>query len=100
MTDQASKKTSRKELDIQWVMTPGQESFVNQLLVQYDGDVFHLHFANLVLPPILGKTQDDLDKISKLPVMATTRIAIPPDALRRMVEILQKQLSEIDKLQK
>jgi len=107
MNNEAADKTVSpvgKMVDIQWVIPPGPDIYVNQLLAQYDGDVVHLMFAQVSQPPMLGKTEEErqqiLEKLSTLHAIPIGRFAVPVNSLRKMVEVLQQHLEQIDKFPK
>ena len=93
-----------KMVDVQWVVPHGPAIYVNQLLAQYDGDVVHLMFAQVGPPQVAGKNEEErqqnLEKVSTVPAIPIGRFAVPVNSLRRMVEVLQQHLQQIDKLPK
>lgn len=89
---------------VQWIIPPGADVYVNQLLAQYDGNLIHLMFAQVNPPFVPGTTeaerQDQLDKISSVPAIPIGRFVVPLENFRRMVDVLQKHLEQIEKLTK
>jgi hypothetical protein len=101
MTDETTPKTasSGKKLEIQWLIPPGPEIYVNQLLAQYDGDVVHLMFAQVTAPAMIEKTEAEkeeiLAKLPPLPAIPIGRFVVPVESFRRMVKVLQEHLKKI-----
>ena len=104
MTEEDTKKPSSKTFEVQWIVPPGPEFFVNQLMVQYDGDVVHIMLANAGPPPVVGRTEEERDKsfesITTVPALPVGRFVVPVGSLRTMVDVLQKTLEKIDTLPK
>jgi hypothetical protein len=94
----------KKEVKVQWIVPPGADTYVNQLLAQYDGTFVHLMFAQVNPPFVPGATdaerQELLDKISSVPAIPIGRFVVPLENIRTMVDVLQKFLEQIDKLTK
>jgi hypothetical protein len=102
MTEENTEKPVGKTFEVQWIVPPGPELFINQLLAQYDGDVVHLMVANTGPPAVVGRTEEEreksLENITTIPALPVGRFAVPVEALRRMVQVLQKHLETIDTL--
>jgi hypothetical protein len=93
-----------KVVEVQWVIPPGMDVYVNHLLAQYDGKMVRLMFAQVNPPVVMGKTetekQEQLEKISSVQAIPFARFAVPLEDFRTMVEVLQKHLQQIDGLAK
>jgi hypothetical protein len=93
-----------KGIEVQWIVPPGPELFINQMMVQFDGTLFHLMFASVNPPPFVAKTEAELkehaDQIKSLPAIPVGRFVVPLENLKEMVTVLKQQIDYIDSCKK
>lgn len=70
--------------------------YANYLNVNYDAYAFHIAFSRLVGPIFATEADRQAFENSGWTADVVARLLIPPDALRNMVEFLQKQLEIYD----
>lgn len=70
--------------------------YANYLNVNYDAYAFHIAFSRLVGPIFATEADRHAFQRSGWAADVVARLLIPPDALRSMIEFLQKQLETYD----
>lgn len=70
--------------------------YANYLNVNYDAYAFHIAFSRLVGPIFATEADRQSFENSGWTADVVARLLIPPDALRNMIEFLQRQLEIYD----
>jgi len=76
----------------------GMPECANQLLAAFDGNSIYLMFCQ-VSPPVIVGTQEDqqkqLDQIESIKALPVAQLAVPLDAFRAMLKVLQEHMDRI-----
>lgn len=85
-------------LRIDWRVADGYPmSFANQLICQIASDEFVLTFGQLVPTALLNPTPEEIEALPEtISPKIVARVAVTPDGLRRIIQVLQQQLNLYD----
>jgi hypothetical protein len=80
------------KVPISWEVPEGMRvNFANHLLVTNQDGQFILTFFEVLLPIILEGEEEKLKGLEEVTGTAVARLAIPPQQIPRMIEVLQKR---------
>ena len=80
-----------REIPIEWnVPLEMRAEFANHLLVTHLDGQFVLTFFEAMFPVILDGDTKGVDSVSKIPAHAVCRLAVPPEKLKSMINVLSR----------
>jgi hypothetical protein len=81
-----------RRVPLEWVIPEGLEIvFANHLVIQDVDGQFVVTFFQATPPIILKGEATKADTVEKVPATAVARLAIPPQQLLSMIEVLQER---------
>lgn len=103
MSEQSKRTLETKKVQVNLKFPDDLESkFVNQVVVQNHPEYFTLSLFEIVLPPILGVTEEEkksnFDKIKSVDSKCLGRYIITPNKLKEVIEILQDNLNKYNEM--
>ncbi len=101
VSDKAKEAAPSKEVKVRRVYPENLSShLVANLVVQHQPDIFILSFFEVWPPPILGRTQEEvqkeIDAIDHIDINCVARLAVTPARMREFVAIMAENLRKFE----